>query len=291
LNFPRQNFARAAASAKTSQHTAFTLVEMLVVIAVIAILASLLLPGATRAQSKARSMSCLNNVRQLTLAWLMYAHEQRDRLPYNLGGDAQRKTVAPRSSMNWVNGVMTWELDSDNTNQNLMFDSSLASYCNRNAKIYKCPSDQVLSDVQREAGWASRTRSYSMNAMVGNAGDLSLTGTNQNNPHYKQFFMLTEIADPASIFVFLDEHPDSINDGYFLVTPGYRTAEWVDLPGSFHNDGATISFADGHVESHRWTDPETFAPAQPDAAALPRDIPASRRNDFDWLFRRSSTPQ
>jgi prepilin-type N-terminal cleavage/methylation domain-containing protein/prepilin-type processing-associated H-X9-DG protein len=272
-------------------NAAFTLVELLVVIAIIGILAAFLLPSLARAKSKAKAMTCLNNNRQLVLAWLMYANESRDRLPYNLGGDEARKTVAPRNPLNWVNGVMSWELDSDNTNAALILESSLAPYCNNNVQVYKCPSDQALSDVQQQSGWKERTRSYSMNAMVGDAGDLSLSGTNLNNPHYKQFFALAQIPFPSSIFVFLDEHPDSINDGYFLVKPGYSRAEWADLPGSYHNNGAVLSFADGHVEIHKWTEPETTAPAQPDAAALPRDISSKGRADLNWLFSHSSVPQ
>ena len=268
----------------------FTLVELLVVIGTIAILTAILLPSFAKAKSKGEAISCLNNERQLTLAWLMYAHEQKDRLPYNLGGDADRKTVAPKNPMNWVNGVMSWELDSDNTNTALIAMSSLAPY-NRNTAIYKCPGDQVLSDIQQQAGWKERTRSYSMNAMVGDAGDLSATGANKNNPHYKQFFALTEIPAPSSIFVFIDEHPDSINDGYFLVKPGYAQAEWADLPASYHNGAGVLSFADGHVEQHKWLDSETKAAAAPDAAMLPRDIPVDRRTDFNWLFGRSTVRQ
>lgn len=286
---------RSAKKGMTTSHggreVAFTLVELLVVTAIIGILASLVLSSVAQTRAKATAMTCFNNVRQLGLAWLMYANEQRDRLPYNLGGDAQRKTVAPRNSLNWVNGVMTWELDSDNTNQNLILDASLVSYLHNNVKLYKCPSDQALSDIQRQAGWDERVRSYAMNAMVGNAGDLSLSGTNANNPHYKQFFSLADIPSPSSIFVFLDEHPDSINDGYFLVKAAYGSAEWVDLPGSYHNGGTSLSFADGHVELHKWNEPETKAPPRPDAAALPRSVPAERRRDFQWLLQRSSVKQ
>jgi prepilin-type N-terminal cleavage/methylation domain-containing protein/prepilin-type processing-associated H-X9-DG protein len=267
---------------------AFTLVELLVVIAIVAVLASLLLPALNKARSKSDALACLNNVRQLDLAWLMYAHEQRDRLPYNLGGDAERKTVAPQNPLNWVNGVMSWELDADNTNHNLILNASLADYLNNSTRAYKCPSDRVLSDLQRQAGWKERTRSYSMNAMVGDAGTLSQTGTNVNNPHYKQFFALSEIPKPSEIFVFLDEHPDSINDGYFLVKSDYSFVEWKDLPGSYHDGQAALSFADGHAELHRWTQAETHAPAMPDAAELPRPIPADRRGDFNWLFHRTS---
>jgi prepilin-type processing-associated H-X9-DG protein len=287
----RMSSNRLVARPGEKSAAAFTLVELLVVIAIVIALASLLLPALARARSKAQAASCANNVRQLGLAWLMYANEQRDRLPYNLGGDAERKTIAPFNPLNWVNGIMSWELDSDNTDINLILQSSLAPYCANNVKIYKCPSDQALSDVQREAGWKHRTRSYSMNAMVGDAGDLSQTGSNVNNPRYKQFFALSEIPSPASIFVFLDEHPDSINDGYFLVKADYYNLEWVDLPGSYHNDASSFFFADGHVELRKWNEPETKAPPLPDAAALPRSIPSDRRNDFYWLLRRSSIAQ
>jgi prepilin-type N-terminal cleavage/methylation domain-containing protein/prepilin-type processing-associated H-X9-DG protein len=271
------------------QNVAFTLVELLVVIAIVSVLASLILPAFAKAKSKGQAVTCLNNVRQLGLAWLMYANEQRDRLPYNLGGDAMRKTFAPQDPLNWVNGLMDWETNSDNTNASLILQSSLAPYINNSVRLYKCPSDTVLSDVQRREGWRERTRSYSMNAMVGDAGDLSKTGINTNNPHYKQFFALTEIPKPSSIFVFLDEHPDSINDGYFLVKSDYSYVEWKDLPGSSHDDRAALSFADGHAEIHKWDFAETKAPAEPYVMdRWPLLIPSDRRGDFNWLFQRSS---
>src|SRR4026209_2631394 len=104
-----------------------------------------------------------------------------------------------------------------------------------------------------------------MNAMVGDVGELSATGVNANNPFYVQFFKLSAIPRPARIFVFLDEHPDSINDGYFLNKvyweAGALVREWVDLPASYHNGAAAFSFADGHSQIQRWAQALTKRPA------------------------------
>jgi prepilin-type N-terminal cleavage/methylation domain-containing protein/prepilin-type processing-associated H-X9-DG protein len=261
---------------------AFTLVELLVVIAMIGVLSALLLPALGRARARAQGIACLNNTRQLGLAWLLYADDHEARLPYNLGGDAARKTVALRTNLNWVNNVMTWELDADNTNTATITEASLGPYANRAVSIYRCPSDQVLSAIQRTAGWTARIRSYSMNAMVGDAGELSRQGYNQNNPGYVQFFKLTAIPEPAEIFVFLDEHPDSINDGYFLNRAYYH--EWVDLPASYHDGAAAFSFADGHARLRRWVNAGTKSPARPDAAALPRYVPKQESVDYAWIL-------
>jgi len=265
---------------------AFTLIELLVVVAIIAILASLALPALSRAKAKAQGILCLNNTRQLGLAWVLYADDHNGHLAYNLGGDVKIRGVAPATYLNWVNNVLNWELKPDNTNLATIKEASLGPYSSKAANIYRCPSDNVLSAIQRSAGWSQRVRSYSMNAMIGDAGDLSMTGYNRNNPDYVQFFNLSTIPEPAKIFVFLDEHPDSINDGYFINKAYYW--EWVDLPASYHNGAASFSFADGHSETHRWRFSSTKPPSQPDGAPLPMKLLKSEWADFDWVIDRMS---
>jgi prepilin-type processing-associated H-X9-DG protein len=264
---------------------------LLVVIALIAILAALLMPALSKARGRARGISCMNNTRQLGLAWLLYADDHGDRLPYNLGGDAKRSSVAPRSDFNWVNNVMDWSTKPDNTNTATITRASLAPYASKQVNIYRCPSDNVLSADQLNAGFQFRIRSYSMNAMVGDAGELSQSGRNVNNPGYVQFFKLASIPRASRIFVFLDEHPDSINDGYFLNiwSQNPDETEWIDLPASYHDGAASFAFADGHSQLQRWTHRLTKQPAKPDVAELPLTVPPTEKSDFYWVLERMST--
>jgi prepilin-type processing-associated H-X9-DG protein len=124
-----------------------------------------------------------------------------------------------------------------------------------------------------------------MNASVGNAGYITKSGVNTNNPNFVQFFKLTSIPVPARIFVFLDEHPDSISDGYFVNRSSYP--EWIRLPASWHNGAATFSFADGHAEIHSWKCPSTKPPSAPDASGLPIDV-SDDPLDFNWIIAHMS---
>jgi prepilin-type processing-associated H-X9-DG protein len=229
----------------------------------------------------------LSNERQISLACLLYTGDASERLPYNLGAAEIKQTVARGQFLNWTSPVLNWELDSDNTNAVLLTEGGIGPYISRSAAVYRCPSDSVVSDVQARAGWTRRVRSLSMNMMIGNAGAFTQSGANVNNPYYQQFFKTTQVPEPSRIFVFIEEHPDSINDGYFIDQP--ETYRWMDLPASWHGGAANLSFADGHSEIHRWRFASTKPPAQPDAAHLPIYIPAAEQGDFDWLMDRMST--
>jgi prepilin-type processing-associated H-X9-DG protein len=238
----------------------------------------------SKARRRAESISCLNNTRQLALAWQLYADDHEGFLPYNLGMNGS----SLRTNINWVNNVMTWNVsDPDNTNPATITAASLGPYVSGNARIYHCPSDRALSASQRAAGWDQRIRSYSMNAMVGDAGAISAGGVNTNNPYYKQFFKNTQIPRPTDIFVFLDEQSDSINDGYFLnkdSPPGLGDL-WYKLPASYHNRSTSFSFADGHASLHRWLDATTIRPPDPNVQYFP--FPAAS-DDFDWVMNHMS---
>jgi prepilin-type processing-associated H-X9-DG protein len=263
------------------------LIELLVVVAIIGVLAGLLATALSRAKGKGQAISCVNNTKQFSLAWFLYASDYNERLPYNFGGPLSRG-IAPRLDYNWVNNIMSWSAeDTDNTNVTFVSKGAFSPYVNRSDRIYRCPSDHALSQEQREAGWSSRVRSYSMNAMVGDAGENSRYGTNIFNPEYIQFKRMSDFVNPGGIFVFLDEHPDSINDGYFLNQ--VDELEWLDLPASYHDGAAAFAFADGHISLHRWTQSETRPAARPYVTELPFQVSPGARADLEWVIQRTST--
>jgi prepilin-type N-terminal cleavage/methylation domain-containing protein/prepilin-type processing-associated H-X9-DG protein len=221
---------------------AFTLIELLVVIAIIAILAALLLPALAKAKEKAKEQSCLVNTRQLMLAWMMYPDDYDGKMVSNHGIG---ETLAKRQ--NWVNNVMDHFLSKDNTNILFIKEALLSPYTSKSAGIYRCPSDRFLTMKQRSAGWESRVRSFSMNCFVGDAGQLNAPGSqNALSPGWRQFLRMGDIPNPVEIYVMLDEHPPSLNDGWFHLYPTYGTGDEV---ASNHNGRATFSFADGHSET------------------------------------------
>jgi len=257
---------------RTKKPTAFTLIELLVVIAIIAILAAMLLPALAKAKQKAQGVMCLSNTKQMMVAWYTYAHDNNDRCVYNKG-------TAGTDLQNWVGNVMSWGNDSRNTNKTLITDAKLGPYTARNLGIYKCPADTTPSDA------GPRTRSLSMNAFVGDKGDQGPI-----NQYYQQYLKLTTFRNPSGIFVVLDEHPDSINDGWFVfcnaADPGERTV-WSDLPASYHNGAGGFSFADGHSEIKKWLVATTKRPVMKNTTGFPITVGADKR-DIDWVAERTT---
>ena len=230
----------------------FTLIELLVVIAIIAILASMLLPALTKAKQKAQGIYCLNNTKQLMVAWHMYLHDNNDNIVVALhGGAAQGGAGDPVLGKAWVEGWLDWTTRYDNTNMAFLTSDSfsrMAPYVARSQKVFKCPADTFLAGVQRSYGWSERIRSLSANIGLG-AGNAE---TGPWSTIYKHCTKLSElqIPGPANTWVHVDEHPDSMNDSGFFSPSGPTLI--TDTPATYHNGAGGFSFADGHSEIHKW---------------------------------------
>ena len=242
----------------------FTLIELLVVIAIIAILAAMLLPALARSKQQAQGVQCMSNTKELLLAWTLYSGDFREILPFNV-------PASTGNSGGWVNGIMSWGNSSDNTNTALMMSGQIGGY-SRSPGIYHCPADTSVAAGQT----MNRVRSVSMNFAV---GDNSPTGSHDEiyDPAYSpepgiwgHFLKTSDFKVPSLTWVFNDEHPDSINDGFQCTpTSGDDTDEWGDIPASFHNGAAGFAFADGHSEIHAWAQHQTDHPVERTANWLP----------------------
>ena len=179
---------------KPWRDNAFTLIELLVVVAVIGVLSSLLLPSLARTKSQAQGAFCQNNTRQLILGCLMYCDDSKGRFPYNMAG------AAVHTNINWASDLLDWETNSDNTNTALLTGAALGPYEDQSFAIYHCPADTALSAIQQRAGWPNRARTYSMNASVGDAGEITQSGVNTNNPSYVQFFNISSVPQSRADF-------------------------------------------------------------------------------------------
>ena len=257
---------------------AFTLIELLVVIGIIGILAALLLPALSRVKGLGLRTKCANSHRQLVLAWSLYAGDHADQLPWTVDdGDGVRFT-------NWVAGHLRRPDEAKDARLLVDEGRSLFAPYIKEPKLYKCPSDP--SGVVRSVSMNNRLNPVRLKGEV-----LAIGGLGSNFMTYRTH---SQIQNPARIFVILDERYDSINEGNFacdMSNTGTLSGEgdpspywWLDTPAGYHLPSVNLSFADGHVETHRWLEKTTLGPIG--VTGFRRTTAQDR--DISWLQERAT---
>jgi prepilin-type N-terminal cleavage/methylation domain-containing protein len=270
-------------SERLTARLAFTLIELLVVIAIIAILAALLLPALAKAKAEALRVQCLNNQRQLILTWAMYPNDNREMLTLN-GGD---QTATSSSAHLWVYGGNHGDPETL-TNVQYLVGANYALFARVLAAVqpYKCPADRSLWSIGGKM--VSELRSYSMNCYLA-IPPANLMGPITLNPLYRVYMKSTDLAIdlPANRFVFMDVNPASICTPAFGVDMGLQT--FVHYPSSLHGGLGVVSFADSHVESHKWLDARTRKGLPSGQQYIQHDDPSPNNQDLRWIGDRTTS--
>jgi len=275
----------AAAPRFDGRHTrcrlgAFTLIELLVVIAIIAILAAMLLPALSSAKSKAQGISCVNNLKQLQLGWIMYAGDNEDKIVRNSDRTSglviyPNDPAAQGSKSSWVLGTIDSLPAATNT---LLLQNGLLYPFINNPGCYKCPADK------KSLGNSPVVRSMSMSCWMGPVIDWNTIKGYTGTQALRVFRKESQIVSTSKTWVMIDENPNTINDGYFACDPNDNN-KWPDVPATYHNKAGGLSFADGHAEIKKWRDKNVLSATTTD---VPIDTSAT---DLSWLQERSTSRQ